>query len=65
MVDMVMLYNASRIVCALVSLGVGLDAAGIDVLKALNLGGLRIFMQYLALASGALLLASWFMNLSC
>lgn len=65
MVDMVMLFNASRMICALVALGVGLDAAGIDVLKALNLAGLRIFMQYLALAAGAFLLASWFMNLSC
>lgn len=49
---------------ALVCLGVGLSAMGIDVVKALHLNQLRNIFKCVAGVAGALALVEWLMALS-
>ena len=46
---------------AVVALGIGLAAFGVDVLKVLQLGSLRKILQFLSGALGLVSLVSWFM----
>ena len=50
----------AALICALVSVGVGLAAMNVDLLRALRLNALRDFFQYIAGIAGAATLVYYF-----
>ncbi len=57
-----MVINVTWLLTALISLGIGLDAIGVNLIKMLNLQGARKVLQFLAGALGIYSLIGFFKN---
>jgi hypothetical protein len=57
-----MVVNVTWLLTALVALGIGLDAIGVNLIKTLNLQGSRKVLQFLAGALGIYSLIGYFKN---
>lgn len=58
--DMLAFQDVAVLVSAVVSLGVGLAAMGVDLLKMLHLQSLRVFLQGIAGLAGVVTLVYFF-----
>jgi len=61
--DMMAFQDVAVLISAVVSLGVGLAAMGVDLLKMLHLHSLRMFLQGIAGLSGVITLVYFFKSM--